>query len=455
MPKTLWPHQQQLVGQFYNAIKTHDRILLQLCTGGGKTAIAGRVAYDATSARVPVLAIAHREELIEGLQKEFHEWGIPSGILKAGYDEDREAIAQVASIQSLPGRKLPPAGLVIIDEAHRSLADQYLWAIAQYPDAKLLGLTATPCRTDGRGLDEVYQQMVLGPSMKWLIRNRYLSPYRVFNPGANPDLSRVKIVAGDYSNAGLNKALNKPRIIGNLVTQWKRFALGRRTIVFAVNVEHSKAIAKQYCKAGIAAEHIDGDTPKEERKEILKRFKSGKTLVLVNCELFIEGVDVPGIECVQIARPTISLRVYLQMIGRGMRYVPGKTLIILDHVGAIAYHGLPDDDRQWSLEGSPPPLSDGIKFKKCPKCETLVLAGASTCSLGHPMPTRKRNQIIIAEAHSAQLEESFHVGTYFDEMPSFWMPEPEPIIRPHFEDVEAIGINADAIADEPVQLCLF
>lgn len=434
MPKTLWPHQQQLVGQFHHAAKTYDRILLQLCTGGGKTAIAGRVSHDAAAAKVPVLAIAHREELIEGLQKEFHEWGIPTGILKSGYDEDRGAIAQVASIQSLPGRELPPAGLVIIDEAHRSLADSYLWAIAQYPNAKLLGLTATPCRTDGRGLGEVYQEMLVGPSMKWLIRNRYLSPYRVFNPGTNPDLSRVKIVAGDYSNAGLNKALNKPRIIGNLVTQWKKFALGRRTIVFAVNVEHSKAIAQQYREAGISAEHIDGDTPKEERRDILKRFKTGKTLVLVCCELYIEGVNIPGIECVQIARPTISLRIYLQMIGRGLRYVLGKTLIILDHVGAIANpnFGLPDADRYWSLEGSPPPPAEA-KFRKCRHCEALFFAGSPTCPLGHPAPTRKRNQIIITEASSAALEESFHVGTYFDEMP-FWAP-PEPIIRPHFEDV--------------------
>lgn len=374
----LRPYQQKLVGQTLESLKRHDKVLVQLATGGGKTPIAAYLARLALDRGVPVLFVAHREELLLQAGKKLAEQGVTAGMIKAGFEENRRLPCQIGSIQSLGCRELPPAGLVIIDEAHRSISSSYLSLSDQYRGSKIVGLTATPYRLDGTGLGTVFDVLHCGPSVKWLIQNGYLAPYRAFVADRKIDTSKVRTIGGDYSVSGLAKAANKASLRGDLVSHWQKYANGKKTLVFAVTVDHSKAIAAQYCAAGIPAEHLDGKTPDRERESILRRFEQGKTLVLCNVEIATEGFDLPDLDCVQLARPTKSLSLALQMIGRALRMAPGKTsAIILDHAGIIAEHGYPVDYRDWSLDGNPLPQKS--TFKRCKRCSSAIKRAAKTC----------------------------------------------------------------------------
>jgi superfamily II DNA or RNA helicase len=266
----------------------------------------------------------------------------------------------VASVQTLVRRldKVDAPDLIVIDEAHRAAASTYQRIVAHVrernPRVKVVGLTASPQRTDGKGLSDLFDTLVYGPSVRWLIDAGYLADYELLAPPSEADVSAVKTRAGDYAKDELEAAVDKPAIIGDAVSHYLRLARGKRCAVFCVSRKHSRHVCEQYLAAGVPAEHVDGETPSAERKAIVARFMAGETLVLCSVELFIEGFDCPGIEVVQMLRPTQSVVVYLQAIGRALRPAPGKAkALILDHVKNWERHGLPDDDREWSLEGRP------------------------------------------------------------------------------------------------------
>ncbi|HIK31254.1 MAG TPA: DEAD/DEAH box helicase [Oscillatoriales cyanobacterium M59_W2019_021] len=344
------------------------RVLAQLPTGGGKTVIFASAAGQFTDRGYPVLVLAHREELLlQAKEKLEHVTGQTVGLIKAGYKEDRSAPIQVASIASLINRPLPPASLVIVDEAHHSAAESYQQLLAQYPTAYILGVTATPARLDGRGFKDIYDRLVLGPQVRWAIDRGYLSPFRLFAAPKTVNTQGVKRTAGDYNARQLARAVDTSLVAGDLIEAWQTFALGKKTVVFAVNVEHSIAIAAAYTQAGIPAEHLDGETPDRDRRAVLDRFKAGETVVLSNCGLFAEGFDLPSVEAVQCVRPTQSLTFWLQMVGRSLRPHPGKDYaVIIDHTENWIVHGTPDRPRQWSLE--PVSLDGGRWNVACPEC---------------------------------------------------------------------------------------
>jgi DNA repair protein RadD len=281
--------------------------------------------------------------------------------------------------------RMAPPDLIIVDESHRSVSPSYLEVFAAWPDAHVVGLTATPARTDGRGLGEVYDHIVTGPSMRLLIDNGYLSDYRLIVPQSAVALDGVTIRAGDYAQNELEQAMDKPTITGDAVRAYKQFAAGKRCMVFCVTVAHSQHVCEQYNAAGIPAEHIDGTNSDTERDAVLQRFRDGNTLVVCSVQLAIEGLDIPAIEAVQFLRPTASLIVYLQAIGRGLRREPGKReCIILDQVANFNRHGWPDEDRQWTLDGRPkrqrgaqdePPLN----VRQCVRCYTVFRPGPTAC----------------------------------------------------------------------------
>jgi superfamily II DNA or RNA helicase len=351
---SLRPYQVELKEKCLDALDK-NRVLLQLPTGGGKTIVFASVAEDFIVHGERVLVLAHRQELItQAADKLRAVAGCPVGIVKAGIPSDFSAPIQVASVQSMRSRLrcLHKPDLIIIDEAHHSTAASYRRVLESFPEAFQLGVTATPCRADGSGFDGLFDVMVHGPTVQDLINEGHLSPYRLF---ANPEPMKTKGArsnAGDYRStdlAGLNPVVT---LSGNLVSSYRQHCPGKRCIVFAVNVEHSRAIADRYTQSGIPAAHLDGESSSDYRAATLAAFAAGELLVLSNVGLFTEGFDLPALDAVQIARPTKSLGLWLQMLGRALRPAPGKDYaVLIDHTDNWQLLGLPTAPMEWSLAG--------------------------------------------------------------------------------------------------------
>ena len=366
-------YQTQLIQEVITSwAQGNRRVMLQLPTGAGKTVLFSAIANEFLNHNLGVLVLAHRQELItQAAEKLESVSSLPVGIIKAGFPLNLDRKIQVASVQTLSRRKrFPEAGLVICDEAHHSCSQSYTKIFKAYPNAYILGVTATPGRMDGQGFKLLYDDLICGPSVASLIQQGFLSQYRLFAATAKVETKGVKITAGDFNQRELAEAVNTSLVMGDLINTWCKYAEGKRTIVFTVDVKHSKAIATAYTEAGISAEHLDGETPIPERNAILERFRQGKTLILSNCGIVAEGFDVPAIEAVQCVRPTQSLVLWLQQIGRALRPSEGKDFArIIDHTENWKYHGLPDDDREWSLN---PINLTSLQFnQKCPECNHI------------------------------------------------------------------------------------
>jgi superfamily II DNA or RNA helicase len=319
---------------------------------------------------------------------------------------DPQARVFVASVQTLVKRldDYPPPDLIVIDEAHHLTMDS-TWGrvVSAFPAAKLLPVTATPCRLDGKGLGlgagGFADDLVMGPPMRELIDAGFLSPYRIFAPPNALDLSGVRTRMGDYAKDQLATAVDKPSITGDAVQHYQRLASGKRAVVFCVSVAHAQHVAAEFAAAGVTAEFLDGTLDALERDKIIKRFEAGETLVLSSCDIVSEGFDLPAIEVAILLRPTQSLSLYIQQVGRALRTFPGKTeAIILDHVGAVMTHGLPDEEREWSLEGVKPKKraaandndAPDVKISTCPKCFSIHLPAPVCPSCGHVYPPKER-----------------------------------------------------------------
>jgi superfamily II DNA or RNA helicase len=347
-------YQEALLQGIFEQWKSAPRVMAQLPTGGGKTVIFSAIAQEFARHGDRVLVLAHREELItQAAAKLETVTGKPVGIIKAGYAPNPLFPIQVASVQSLIRRlrDWPDFGLIVTDEAHHSTAKTYRKILEAYDGAYQLGVTATPIRTDGSGFVDLFDSLVSGPTVKELIDLGHLSRFKML--AAKPmETKGVRTVAGDYSSAGLAKANNVVKLSGDLVEAYRHHCPDRRCLVFAISVAYSQAIAARYTAAGIPAIHLDGETPSDIRKEALARFAEGEIKVISNCGLFGEGLDIPALEAVQIARPTKSLGLWLQMAGRALRPAPGKDFaILLDHTRNHLIHGLPTRKRIWTLEG--------------------------------------------------------------------------------------------------------
>jgi superfamily II DNA or RNA helicase len=327
------------------------RLCLVLPTGGGKTVVAAEIIRRAVTRGRRVLFLAHRRELLEQTINKLgaagvHDVGLVLAGAKASYRP--HAAVQVASVQTLVRRVMPPADLVFVDEAHHSNAGSYEKILASYPGAKVLGLTATPVRDDGRGLNEQYDEALVVATPRELIAEGHLARPRVFGARERVDLSGVHSRAGDYVPAELERAMMKSRLIGDIVQHWIKLAHDRTTVVFATSVAHSQSIVAAFREHGVAAEHLDGTTPAAERKAILARLASGATEVVSNCAVLTEGWDLPRCKCVILARPTQSLSLFLQMAGRGLRPWEGVDPMLLDHGECVDRHGFPQDERDWA-----------------------------------------------------------------------------------------------------------
>jgi len=392
----LRPYQQAAIDGARAAYKAGNRaVLFQLPTGGGKTVTASTVVRGAAQRGNGTWWLTHRRELADQASQTFHGLGIPHGTIRAGHISDPTALVQVASIQTIARRlgSLPAPELIVFDEAHHIGASQWQQIFDAYPRARILGLTATPWRLDGQGLGTWFGQMVSGPTVAELIEAKSLSPYRLFAP-ATPDLTGVKTAAGDYQRGALAKAMDKPAIVGDAIGHYQRLCAGKRAVAFAAGVDNSKHIAAQFCAAGVPAEHVDGSMPGEARDAAVDRFRRGETLILSNADLFGEGFDVPAIEAAILLRPTKSLSLYLQQVGRALRPFEGKTeAIILDHAGNSLVHGLPDDEREWDLEDRErrkKATASEVPVRQCEECFFVYRPAPRCPQCGHAPTVRVR-----------------------------------------------------------------
>lgn len=329
------------------------RVLLVSPTGSGKTPTAVFIIMRALAKNKTILFLAHRRELIEQCCDKLTASGIHDyGVIMAGSKQVRPgAPVQVASIQTLARRELPPADLIFIDEAHRAQSASYITILSQYPRAVVIGLTATPERLDGKGLDDIFDDMIVVETVPNLIDQGYLvRPDCYVGPSA--DLAGVKTRRGDYDETQLAAACDQPKLVGDIVANWHRLAKGRPTAVFAASIEHAHHLAAEFHQSGVAVSVVSGKTHVAEREAIISDWRARRITVCVNVYVFVEGFDFPELEVCVLARPTQSVSLYLQAVGRVMRPASGKIgAMILDHANCIRLHGAPHIHREWTLEG--------------------------------------------------------------------------------------------------------
>ena len=390
----LRPYQERAIERLRERVRAGARRILMVApTGAGKTTIAGHIITSAFGRGQRTLFVAHRRELISQAYGRLIQMGVPDhqvGVIMGADTRRRRpgAMVQVASIDTLRHRPKPVANIVFIDEAHRALAASYRDLSSYYPEALHLGLTATPQRADGKGLGAEYDELILVASPRELIAEGYLVAPRVFTvpKGALAGLDQVGVRGGDYDEARLAKLLDRPVLIGDIVAHWLKHAVGVRTVVFAVSVAHSRHIAERFRDAGVAAEHLDGTTPAADRDAVLHRLSTGTTTVVVNVGVLCEGFDLPSLKCAVLARPTKSVSLYLQQAGRIVRPWQGQQALILDHGGCAMEHGLPHDDREFSLDDRPKQRRGGPSLhtsavKICDECQAVSPAGAKVCDV--------------------------------------------------------------------------
>jgi superfamily II DNA or RNA helicase len=242
---------------------------------------------------------------------------------------------------------------------------------AAWPTAKFIGVTATPERLDGKGLGVMFDRMVMGPSVQWLIDNGFLAQPVYYAPREVVDLSQVHTIAGDFDRSETEEIVDTPRITGDAVTHYVRFCNRQRAVAFCISVAHAQHVADTFNSCGIPSASIDGTLDPEVRKQRVDDLTAGKILVLTSCELISEGFDLPAVNAAILLRPTQSLSMHLQQVGRALRPYPGKAnAIILDHVGNCLRHGLAEQERDWDLSGREKRLkkSSLVETKQCSKC---------------------------------------------------------------------------------------
>jgi len=415
-------YQAELVAGIRAAFAAGRRAPLAVApTGAGKTVIFSYVAHGAAAKGRTVVVLVHRRELIRQASRKLTETGVPHGIIAPGHTPTRDLV-QVASVQTL-GRRLgdpryQAPDLIIIDEAHHAVAGQWATVAAAYPNARLLGVTATPQRMDGLGLGisagGPFDEMVLGPTVADLIAGGYLTPTRVFAPAEAPDLRGIKTRGGDYETGALADAMSKPQVVGCAVGHYQHHAAGLPAILFSPSVAHAEATAEAFRAAGVRAVAASGSTPAAERDAAIAGLGDGRVQVLCSCDLISEGLDVPAVGAVILLRPTKSLGLFLQQVGRGLRPAPGKThLVVLDHAGNTLTHGMPEALREWSLEGrkkgrateKEPPV------RQCPSCYAVHAPAAACPECGHvyaaAAATREVQQVDgqLAEVDAERIEQ--------------------------------------------------
>ncbi len=339
--------------------------------GSGKTVIMAEMAKQAAKKGNRTLFLVHRKELKEQTLNTLEWWGADLDYIEVGM------------VQTIVRRleKTTKPNLIITDENHHSLASSYRKIYNYFPQTRLVGFTATPVRLNGGGLGDVNDILIEGPSVKELIEWGNLAPFKYYAPEI-VDTSKLKIRRGEYVQSDIDELFNSNAIWGDVVKHYKKLSYGKQAICYCSSIAQSKRMANEFNAAGIKAKHIDGDTPKAERDAAIEYFRQGEIMVLCNVDLISEGFDVPDCTTAILLRPTRSLGLFIQQSMRPMRYKPGKTAIIIDHVGNVARFGTPDLEREWSLEPKKEANTTVLEenpVKQCPECFYTVKRNTTIC----------------------------------------------------------------------------
>jgi len=397
-------YQLQLLADLRAALKAHRRVCAVMPTGAGKGQTIGAIVQGAARKGRKVLVLAHRAELIEQLTGTVRAWGLEPDVIAPDHWLQGRQVA-VGSVQTVARRlgQLSAPDLIIQDEAHHLVAGN-VWGriINTWPEAHLIGKTATPERLDGKGLGVeaggFFEALVLGPSAAWLVEQGWLARPKVFSwPGARnskgqgPELHQRM---GEYDLEQAARAFGDRAAIGDAVSHYLRRLHPGTAICFCCTTCHAEQLAGAFRAAGIRAASVSGGTSAEERKRLIAGLGTGEVEVLTSCMIISEGTDIPSVGGAILMRPTASLSLYLQMVGRALRPAPGKQeAVILDHIGNAHRHGLPTDEHAWNLTGRRRREAVSIPIKDCPVCFCSCPSASQVCpDCGHLFLAEERDE---------------------------------------------------------------
>ena len=402
MPPILRPYQQVSIDKIRSAFASgRRRPLLVLPTGGGKTVCFSHITAGAAAKGNRVMILVHRQELLNQCSRALTAFGVQHGAISAQRTADPTQSVQVASVQTLVRRldRTQAPDIIIADEAHHAVAGSWAKVLTAYPQARVLGVTATPCRLDGSNLGDVFDDIIIGPQVSELMADGFLCPVSYYAP-STVDLAGVHTVAGDYNRKELNERVDRPTITGDAITHYRNLADGLPCVVFCTSVSHAENVCAQYVAAGYRARVLEGSMPDAERADAVAALADGRITHLVTVDIVSEGFDLPVVTVCQMLRATQSLGLYLQQLGRVLRTHPGKRkAIVLDHVGNVLRHGFAEEHRDWTLTGSMRvnrKASDtGPKYRQCPKCYTVHAPAPScpSCGYAHAIEDRTPEQV--------------------------------------------------------------
>jgi DNA repair protein RadD len=365
----LRPKQVGFVGDIRGAFRCFRRVLGVAPTGFGKTAVFSFITSEVARRGKLIIILAHRVEIVEQISIALDRFGVRHGRIQPGHvmTEDR---VQVGMVQTVARRldRIPEPDLLVIDEAHHAVAGTWKTICEAWTKCLLLGVTATPRRLDGRGLGDAFDTMVIGPSVADLIAEGFLAAYDYLAPPAKVDLSGVGTRMGDYKIDELAGAMDRSVITGDAVSHYRSHLAGRPAIAFCVSIAHAEHVAEQFRQAGFQAASVDGKLDAAIRRDRLAAIGDGRLNVLTSCDLISEGTDIPVVAGAILLRPTKSLSMAVQQVGRVLRVKPdGSRAVILDHVGNVNLHGLPDTPRDWKLDASKKKL-ESMPTATCKAC---------------------------------------------------------------------------------------
>jgi DNA repair protein RadD len=419
MTFALRDYQQRGVTEIRQAFRDgHKAVLYQLPTGGGKTVLSGYILGGTAQKGKHGLFICNRVELLKQTTKTLGRLGVEYGVIAAGFTPNPGAQVQVASIDTLRARlhkmDMGRFRLAVWDECRSIASASWSKVMASMPNAAHLGLDATPERGDGTGLGQFFSHMVCGPKYSELLAVGSLVPFRVLAPGGQQlDMSGVHSARGDFVQSEVEELIDKPTLVGDVVDHYLRHARGLRGITFGASVRHSQHLAAMFNANGVPAVHLDADSDKVEkgaRDRAVAAFRRGELLQLCNVNLFSAGFDVPGVQVISDVAPTQSLSMFLQRAGRGSRpdedNPDKRSCLLLDHAGNVFRHGLPDEDRDWSLAGRT--KKKGKKRDEqeehvmcCSECFAIVPTAPACRECGHVRAVQGRKVEVTPEALAA------------------------------------------------------
>lgn len=396
MSPVLREYQERGVSGIRDAFRRGRRSVCYVApTGSGKTVVMSYIANGAKAKGNRMTILVHRSELVRQTSKALESFGVPHSFIVSGEQAWPDTPVQIAMVGTLVNRmNAMPPDLLMIDEFHHGVADSYLQIMQRYPEAKVLGLTATPQRLDGKGLGTICEELVMGPTVQELIDRGFLCRPIYYAPPTDLDMSGVNKVGGDFNRRQSAERVDRPKITGSAVEHYQKICPGVPAVAFCVNVAHAEHVRDQFNAAGIPAASIDGRLSDADREDRVDALTTGRIKVLTSVDVISEGFDLKSCSAAILLRPTESLSLHLQQIGRILRPEEGKVASVLDHVGNCMRHGLAEETREWSLAGKvgKKKSANGTQTSllTCPKCHAVHVPADCCPQCQHQYPARDR-----------------------------------------------------------------